>query len=64
MPPETKVYFVLVEGEGGYVVDGFVARHELPDFERWPDTFACLVAVASDYASIDESLRQVSLSYL
>ena len=32
---------------GSYIVDNFVARHELPDFDRWPDTFACLVAVVS-----------------
>ena len=59
LPPDTRVYFVIVEGEGSYIVDNFVARHELPDFDRWPDTFACLVAVVSDYASIDERLRQV-----
>ena len=54
---ETRVYFVIVEGEGSYIVDRFVARHELPDFDSWPDTFACLVAVVSDYAAIDENLR-------
>jgi hypothetical protein len=28
--PSTPVYFLIVEGDGSYIVDNFVARHELP----------------------------------
>ena len=36
---DTKVYFIEVEGDGTYIVDNFVAKHELPNFTKWPLTF-------------------------
>ena len=39
---DTKVYYMEVEGDGTYIVDNFVARHELPDFTKWPLTFLTL----------------------
>ena len=38
-PPDTKVYFIEVEGDETYIVDNFVAKHELPNFAKWPLTF-------------------------
>ncbi|CAM4842294.1 unnamed protein product [Rotaria magnacalcarata] len=38
----TPVYFLIVESETGtYIANGYVCRHELPTFERWPNTLAC-----------------------
>ena len=39
---DTKVYYMEVEGDGTYIVNNFVARHELPDFTKWPLTFITL----------------------
>ena len=39
LPPKTKVYFIEVEGNGTYIVDNYVAKHELPNFSKWPLTF-------------------------
>ena len=39
---DTKVYYMEVEGDGTYIVNNFVARHELPDFTKWPLTFMTL----------------------
>ncbi|CAF4008167.1 unnamed protein product [Rotaria sp. Silwood1] len=37
------VYFLIVENETGtYIANGYVCRHSLPRFERWPKTLACL----------------------
>ena len=41
-PSNTKVFFVEVEGDGTYIVDNYVAKHELPNFEKWPLTFLTL----------------------
>ena len=41
--PDTEVYFIITSGmDGSYIVDNFVSRHELPDFEKWPMTYATL----------------------
>ena len=43
MNPDTEVYFIITAGEdGSYIVDNFVSRHELSDFEKWPMTYATL----------------------
>ena len=58
-PEDTLVYYLIVQGGGSYIVDNFVSRHELPEFERWPLTYACILAVVRDYVEIDDSLRYV-----
>ena len=58
-PEDTLVYFLIVQGGGSYIVDNFVSRHELPDLERWPLTYACILAVVRDYIDIGDSLRYV-----
>lgn len=30
-PPSTPVFALLVEGEGSYIVEGYVSQHELPN---------------------------------
>ena len=39
---ETKVYFIEVEGDGTYIVDNFVAKHEIPNLQKWPLTFLAI----------------------
>ena len=39
---DTKVYYMEVEGDGTYIVNNFVARHELPDLIKWPLTIMTL----------------------
>ena len=39
---ETKVYFIEVEGDGTYIVDDFVAKHEMPNLRKWPLTFLAI----------------------
>lgn len=43
MPPSTLVYFPITTGlDGSYVVDNFVSRDVLPDFEKWPWTYGTI----------------------
>ena len=43
MDPSTKVYFLITSGlDGSYIANNFVSKHELPDFEKWPMTYATL----------------------
>ena len=43
MGPNTKVYYLITSGnDGSYIVDGFVSRHELPEMEKWPYTYATI----------------------
>ena len=43
MAPSTKVYFLITSGlDGSYIANNFVSKHELPDFEKWPMTYATL----------------------
>ena len=39
---ETKVYFIEVEGDGTYIVDNFLAKHEMPNLQKWPLTFLAI----------------------
>ena len=43
LDPSTVVYFIITsESDGSYIVDDFVSRHELPDFQAWPLTYGTL----------------------
>ena len=43
MGTKTKVYFIITSGQdGSYIVNDFVSKHELPDFEKWPMTYVTL----------------------
>ena len=43
LDPSTIVYFIITSGsDGSYIVDDFVSRHELPDFQAWPMTYGTL----------------------
>jgi len=42
LSPAYPVYFLELAGDGTYFANGFVARHELPNFTLWPDLGACL----------------------
>ena len=43
MGPNTKVYYLITsENDGSYIVDGFVSRHELPEMEKWPYSYATI----------------------
>lgn len=43
MDPNTEVYFIITSSmDGSYIVNNFVSRHELPDIEKWPMTYATL----------------------
>ena len=43
---EVPAYFLIVENETGtYIANDYVCRHELPRFERWPNTLICLQKV-------------------
>eukprot|EP00053_Salpingoeca_punica_P027088 m.22970 g.22970 ORF g.22970 m.22970 type:complete len:738 (+) comp9316_c0_seq1:1108-3321(+) len=45
--PDTKVYFILVEGSGSYVAAKYVCQHEMPDVNKWPLTNLAVFAVAT-----------------
>lgn len=40
--PGHELYFLIVAGDGTYRANGFVCYHELPKFEKWPETFAMI----------------------
>ena len=43
LDPSTIVYFIITSrSDGSYIVDNFVSRHELPDFQAWPMTYGTL----------------------
>ena len=60
-PLHEKVYFLEVAGDGSYVADNYVAKHELPDFTRRPFTNICFAQVLQIYSKSKER-RKVSLS--
>ncbi|CAL8067906.1 unnamed protein product [Orchesella dallaii] len=42
-PLDTPIYFLQVNSSTGtYVANGYVCRHETPDFTRWPNTMSIL----------------------
>ena len=52
--PETKVYFIEVGGEGSYIVNNYVAKHELPHFIKRPFTNLCYAKLLKIYKKLDE----------
>ena len=65
---ETKVYFLEVTGDGSYIVtgdglQGYVAKHELPNFVKTPFTNICIGQIINIYKKLDEDKR-FALSYL
>ena len=52
--PETKVYFIEVGGEGSYIANNYVAKHELPHFIKRPFTNLCYAKVLQIYKKLDE----------
>ena len=61
-PPDTKVYFIWVEG-GSYIVDNFVAREELPDFTKWPLAFLT-IGLTSKLVEIPEDVSYDEITSL
>jgi len=53
LSPSYPVYFLELAGDGTYFANGFVARHELPNFTLWPDLGACLFMT---FRSVSEGL--------
>jgi len=46
MDSNTPVYFLITSGkDGSYIANNFVARHELPNYEDWPFTYATMELV-------------------
>lgn len=60
-PLHEKVYFLEVTGDGSYVADNYIAKHELPDFTRRPFTNICFAHVLQSYNKTKER-NKVSLS--
>ena len=60
-PLHEKVYFLEVTGDGSYVADNYIAKHELPDFRRRPFTNICFAQVLQIYNKTKEK-KKVSLS--
>jgi len=55
MDPSTPTYFIITTGrDGSYIADNFVSKDVLPDFEKWPLTYATLghilTSCKTDYA--------------
>jgi len=55
MDPSTPTYFIITTGrDGSYIADNFVSKDTLPDFEKWPLTYATLghilTSCKTDYA--------------
>jgi len=43
LDPSTRTYFIITKGQdGSYIADNFVSRDIMPDFEKWPLTYATL----------------------
>ena len=60
---ETKVYFLLVTGDGSYIADGYASKHELPDFTKRPLTNACMAKVMQMYVKLDNKFPVSFTSY-
>ncbi len=60
------VYFLIVENETGtYIANGYVCRHALPRFERWPKTLACLQRIFTSDALKRKSIgKELSIMEL
>ena len=56
-PPETKVYFVEVSGDGSYIAQNYVAKHELPDFRKFAYTNICFGKVLEIYKKLDKEKK-------
>ena len=56
-PPETKVYFVEVSGDGSYIAQHYIAKHELPDFRKFPFINICFKKVLEIYKKLDEEQK-------
>ena len=56
-PPETKVYFVEVSGDGSYIAQNYIAKHELPDFRKFPFTNICFKKVLEIYKKLHEEKK-------
>ena len=54
---ETKVYFMEVSGDGSYIADNYVAKHELPDFTKYPLTNICYAKVLQIYRKLDKERK-------
>ena len=54
LSPKTKVYFIEVGGEGSYIANNYVAKHELPYFIKRPFTNMCYAKVLQIYKKLDE----------
>ena len=54
---ETKVYFMLVTGDGSYIADRYVAKHEIPDFTKRPLTNVCMAKVIQVYVKLDDDKK-------
>ncbi|CAG7815046.1 unnamed protein product [Allacma fusca] len=52
-----ELYFLVVEGDGTYVANGFICYHELPRFEAWPKTFAAIFETVN-YEKFSQSGNQ------
>ena len=65
---ETKVYFLEVTGDGSYIatgdgLQGYVAKHELPNFVKSPFTNICIGQIINIYKKLDADKR-FAVSYL
>ncbi len=60
MPPDTLVYFIIAgskEQDNSYIVDNFVSRDPVPDFDLWPMTYATIGAVGmSPLLNLDSNM--------
>ena len=54
---ETKVYFMEVSGDGSYIADSYVAKHELPDFTKYPFTNICYAKVLQIYKKLNKERK-------
>ena len=44
---DEALYFLVVEGDGSYVANGFVTFMEMPNFSAWPKTFEIILGTVS-----------------
>ena len=54
---EAKVYFMEVSGDGSYIADNYVAKHELPDLAKYPLTNICYAKVLQIYKKLDKERK-------
>ncbi|CAL8067910.1 unnamed protein product [Orchesella dallaii] len=56
-PLDTPIYFIQVNSSTGtYVANGYVCRHETPDFALWPNTMSILLRLIETSAFENVSL--------